>query len=119
MTENPLYFEAKQVDRLSEDVYLVHHGWFTVCDPRSPTWQFYAPEAKVTLEKSVALVNANYRMFRVPLFWVPYATAPAGDHMRQSGFMLPILGNSNTKGFTVGDAFYWAPKTLGGSDSGV
>jgi LPS-assembly protein len=111
LTENPLYFEAKQVDRLSEDVYLVHHGWFTVCDPRSPTWQFYAPEAKVTLEKSVALVNANYRMFRVPLFWVPYATAPAGDHMRQSGFMLPILGNSNTKGFTVGDAFYWAPKT--------
>ncbi len=111
VTENPLYFEAKQVDRLSEDVYLVHHGWFTVCDPRSPTWQFYAPEAKVTLEKSVALVNANYRMFRVPLFWVPYATAPAGDHMRQSGFMLPILGNSNTKGFTVGDAFYWAPKT--------
>ena len=111
VTENPLYFEAQQVDRLSEDVYLVHHGWFTVCDPRSPTWQFYAPEAKVTLEKSVALVNANYRMFRVPLFWVPYATAPAGDHMRQSGFMLPILGNSNTKGFTVGDAFYWAPKT--------
>ena len=111
VTENPLYFEAKQVNRLSEDVYLVHHGWFTVCDPRSPTWQFYAPEAKVTLEKSVALVNANYRMFRVPLFWVPYATAPAGDHMRQSGFMLPILGNSNTKGFTVGDAFYWAPKT--------
>jgi LPS-assembly protein len=110
VSENPLYFQAKQVDRLSEDVYLVHHGWFTVCDPRSPTWQFYAPEAKVTLEKTVALVNANFRVYRIPLFWVPYATAPAGDHIRQSGFMLPILGNSNSKGFTVGDAFYWAPK---------
>jgi len=110
VSENPLYFQATQVDRLSEDVYLVHHGWFTVCDPRSPTWQFYAPEAKVTLEKTVALVNANFRVYRVPLFWVPYATAPAGDHIRQSGFMLPILGNSNSKGFTVGDAFYWAPK---------
>ena len=111
ITENPLHFEATQVDRISEDVYLVHHGWFTVCDPRSPTWQFYAPEAKVTLEKSVALVNANFRIYRVPLFWLPYATAPAGEHIRQSGFMLPILGNSNTKGFTFGDAFYWAPKT--------
>jgi LPS-assembly protein len=109
ITDNPVYFEAKVVDRLSEDVYLVHHGWFTVCDPRHPTWQFYAPEAKVTLDKSVALVNANYRMYRVPLFWLPYATAPAGDHIRQSGFMLPILGNSNTNGFTFGDAFYWAP----------
>lgn len=109
VTDNPVYFEAKVVDRLSEDVYLVHHGWFTVCDPQHPTWQFYAPEAKVTLDKSVALVNANYRMYRIPLFWLPYATAPAGDHIRQSGFMLPILGNSNSKGFTFGDAFYWAP----------
>jgi len=111
VSDNPLYFEAKQVDRLSEDVYLVHHGWFTVCDPRSPTWQFYAPEAKVTLEKSVALVNSNFRIFRVPLFWTPFATAPAGDHIRQSGFLLPILGDSNSKGITVGDAFYWAPTT--------
>jgi LPS-assembly protein len=109
LTENPLYFEAKQVDRISEQVYLVHHGWFTVCDPRRPFWQFYAPEATVTLDKSVALVNSNFRMLRIPLFWAPYATAPAGEHIRQSGFMLPILGNSNTKGFTVGDAFYWAP----------
>ncbi|MGB7731862.1 MAG: putative LPS assembly protein LptD [Candidatus Acidiferrum sp.] len=111
VTQNPLYFEAKQVDRLSEDVYLVHHGWFTVCEPQRPTWQFYAPEAKVTLDKSVALVNSDFRMYRIPLFWLPYATAPAGEHIRQSGFMLPILGNSNTKGFTLGDAFYWAPTT--------
>jgi LPS-assembly protein len=109
ITENPLYFEAKQVDRLSEDIYLVHRGWFTICDPRSPTWQFYTPEAKVTLEKSVALLNANFRLYRIPLLWTPYATTPAGTNVRQSGFMLPILGNSNSKGFVFGDAFYWAP----------
>lgn len=110
VSENPLYFEAKEVDRISEDVYDVHHGWFTICQPQSPTWQFYAPEAHVTLEKSVALVNANYRMYRVPLFWLPFGTMPAGTHMRQSGILLPILGSSNTYGFTFGDAFYWAPK---------
>jgi LPS-assembly protein len=111
ITDNPLYFEARRVDRLSEDVYLVHHGWFTVCEPRSPAWQFFAPEATLTLDKTVALLNANFRIYRVPLLWMPYATVPAGNHIRQSGFMLPILGNSNTKGFTFGDAFYWAPKT--------
>jgi LPS-assembly protein len=111
VTENPLYFEAKMVDRLTPDLYEVHHAWFTICDPRSPTWQFYAPQAKITLEKSVALVNSNFRLYRVPLFWTPYATAPAGEHLRQSGFLIPILGNSNSKGFTFGDAFYWAPKT--------
>lgn len=111
VTENPLYFEAKEVERLSADRYVVRHAWFTVCDPRRPTWQFYAPEARVTVEKSVALVNSNFRLYRVPLFWMPYITTPAGEHLRQSGFLVPILGNSNIKGFVAGDAFYWAPKS--------
>jgi len=111
VSENPLYFEAKEVDRFGQDYYEIHHSWFTICEPKSPTWQFFAPEAKLTVGKTVALVNANYRMFRIPLFWSPYATAPAGSRMRQSGILLPVLGNSNTKGFTVGDSFYWAPKS--------
>jgi LPS-assembly protein len=110
VTENPLYFEAKEVERLSADEYDIHHAWFTICDPRKPTWQFYTPEAKITLQKSVAMVHANFRLYRVPLIWMPYATAPAGDHIRQTGFLIPAIGQSSTKGFVLGDAFYWAPK---------
>jgi LPS-assembly protein len=111
VTENPLYFEADEVERLSADVYDVRRAWFTICDPRKPTWQFYTPQARITLQKSVAMVNANFRLYRVPLLWFPYATAPAGDHIRQTGFLVPTLGQSNTKGFVAGDAFYWAPKS--------
>lgn len=111
LTQNPLYFEAKEIERISADHYIVHHAWFTVCDPRHPTWQFYAPEAKIALNKSIALVNSNFRIYRVPLVWLPFATAPAGDHVRQTGFMLPFAGDSSTKGFLIGDAFYWAPKS--------
>ncbi len=110
VTQNPLYFEAREVERISADVYIVHHGWFTICDPAQPTWQFYTPEAKVTLERSVALVNSNFRLYRVPLLWLPYSTVPAGEHVRQTGFLVPVVGDSNTKGFIGGDAFYWAPK---------
>ena len=110
VSENPLYFEARQVERFGEDYYEIYHSWFTVCEPQKPTWQFYAPQAKLTVGKSVALINANFRLFSVPLFWTPRATAPAGTHMRQSGILLPVVGNSNTKGFTIGDSFYWAPK---------
>ena len=110
ITQNPLYFEAREVERISADIYIVRHAWFTICEPAHPTWQFFSPEAKLTLEKSVALVNSNFRLFRVPLIWLPYATAPAGEHVRQSGFLVPVVGNSNIKGFIGGDAFYWAPK---------
>lgn len=110
ISRNPLYFEAQEVDRISEDVYIVKHGWITICDPVKPTWQFYAPKARITVQKQVAMVNSNFRLLRVPLVWLPYATAPAGEHIRQSGFLLPLIGNSNQKGFVFGDAFYWAPR---------
>ncbi len=119
VTENPLYFEAEEVERRSEDLYIVRHAWITVCDPQHPKWKFYAPRARIRLQKSVALVNANFRLFRIPLIWLPYATTPAGRNIRQSGFLIPDAGSSSRKGFTFGDSFYWAPAqwmdaTLGG-----
>jgi LPS-assembly protein len=119
VTENPLYFEARDVDKLPGDVYIVRQAWITVCDPEHPKWQFFAKRARIRLDKNVALVNANFRLLRVPLVWLPYATAPAGPRVRQTGFLIPDAGNSNRKGFIFGDSFYWAPKswfdaTLGG-----
>lgn len=110
VSRNPLYFEAREVERVSDELYLVKHSWITICDPEKPAWQFFAPKAKITVQKQVALVNSNFRFYRVPLVWLPYATAPAGEHIRQSGFLLPLVGNSNQKGFVFGDAFYWAPR---------
>ncbi len=109
ITDNPLYFEARDVERFPGDVYLVHRAWITVCDPEHPKWQFYAPHARIHLDKTVALINANFRLFRVPLVWLPYATAPAGRKVRQTGLLIPDLGQSSRKGFIAGDAFYWAP----------
>ena len=111
VSENPLYFEAKHAERYPDDIYVVHQAWITVCDQQRPTWQMFAPRAKIRLNKSVALVSANFRLYKVPLIWLPYATAPAGEHLRQSGFLIPDFGNSSTKGYVFGDAYYWAPTT--------
>jgi LPS-assembly protein len=110
ISQNALYFQAQEVERFPGDVYLVRRGWITICEPEHPTWQFYAPHARIRLDKSVALVNANFRLFRVPLVWLPYATAPAGEKIRQSGILLPVISQSNTKGFVLGDALYLAPR---------
>ncbi|HTB92075.1 MAG TPA: LPS assembly protein LptD [Candidatus Sulfotelmatobacter sp.] len=111
VSRNPLYFQAEEVDRLSEQVYILKHSWITICDPQKSTWQFFAPKAKLTVQQHVAMVNSNFRLYRIPLVWLPYATAPAGEHVRESGFLLPLIGNSTQKGFVFGDAFYWAPRT--------
>ena len=109
ITDNPLYFEAEQVDRLDDRTSVIHKVWLTICQPDRPTWKFYAPRATLHVDEKVALVNANFRLFRIPLLYLPYATAPAGRNVRQSGFLLPDIGNTSRKGFVFGDSYYWAP----------
>ena len=119
VSDNPLYFEAHLVERYADDIFIVHQAWITVCDQQRPTWQMFAPRARIRLNKSVALVNANFRLYRVPLIWLPFATAPAGQKIRQSGFLIPDLGNSSTKGYVIGDALYWAPTAWADATLGV
>ncbi|MGH9757363.1 MAG: LPS-assembly protein LptD, partial [Candidatus Acidiferrales bacterium] len=109
ISPNPLYFEAEVAERLSPDTYRIRGAWLTVCDPNRPLWKFYAPEATVRLQKSVHLENGNFRVLSVPVLYLPYATFPA-EHRRDSGFLIPDIGDSSRKGFVFGDAYYWAPK---------
>ncbi|MGB6544225.1 MAG: LPS assembly protein LptD [Candidatus Acidiferrales bacterium] len=109
ITPNPLVFEATSADRTDENTYVLHHAWLTVCAPDRPKWKFYSAEATLHVGQKVVLVNANFRLFRIPLLYLPYATAPASVKNRQSGFLIPTVGNSSIKGFEFGDSYYWAP----------
>lgn len=109
LTPNPLSFDAREVDRIDATHYRIIGAELTVCRPDKPTWKFYAKRANLHLDKSAALVNVNFRIFRIPLIWLPYATTPAGTKVRQSGFLIPTAGQSTVKGFVLGDAYYWAP----------
>jgi LPS-assembly protein len=120
ISPNPLYFEAEEADRIDETTYRVHKAWLTVCKPGHPVWKFYAPAATVRLKQTVRIENGNFRLFSVPVLYLPYATIPA-EQRRDSGFMIPNLGNTSQKGYVLGDSVYWAPLdwldvTLGASD---
>jgi LPS-assembly protein len=108
VSSNPLYFEAEEAERLDEHTYRIKKAWMTVCNPDKPTWKFYAPEATVYLQKSVHLENGDFRVFSVPVLYLPYATFPAGKD-RESGFMIPNIGDSSSKGYILGESYYWAP----------
>ncbi len=119
VTPNPISFEADEVERVNESVYKISRAQLTVCEPDQPKWVFFAPHATLTVDKSVVLVNANFRLFRVPLMYFPYVSAPANRKLRQSGFLLPVIGTSNLKGFVLGDSYYWAPADWADITAGV
>ncbi|HEV2299706.1 MAG TPA: LPS assembly protein LptD [Candidatus Acidoferrales bacterium] len=109
VSENPLTFTADEVKRIDENTFEVRHASITVCRPDRPIWKFHAPRAIIHLQKSVELYNASFRLFSIPVVYLPYASAPAGRKLRQSGFLVPDAGHSTNKGYVVGDSFYWAP----------
>jgi LPS-assembly protein len=110
VSPNPLVFEAEEVRRLDSRTYSIEHAWLTVCVPDKPSWKFFSSHATLHVDRSVALINANFRLFRIPLLYMPYATVPAGRHLRQSGFLVPEFSDTTTKGIVLGDAYYWAPR---------
>jgi LPS-assembly protein len=109
LSDNPLYFEAAEVRRINESTYEFEAVWLTICLPERPLWKFFAPRATLYVDNRVALVNANFRLLRVPLFYTPYASVPAGRRVRQSGFTIPDVANTTNKGLVLGESFYWAP----------
>lgn len=119
VSDNPVSFEAASVERSNDRVFEVTDAWITVCVPKNPSWKFYAPRAVIEQSRAVKMVNANFRLFGVPIIYLPYATTPLAKKRRQSGFLLPTFSNTSRKGLVLGDAFYWAPAqwadlTLGG-----
>src|SRR6267154_5104688 len=110
VSPNPLTFEAQEVRRVDSRTYTIEHAWLTVCEPDKPSWKFFTPHATLHVDRSVALVNANFRLFRIPLIYLPYASAPVGKNLRQSGFLLPEFSDTTLKGVVIGDAYYWAHK---------
>lgn len=108
VTENPLTFSAERVERLDERTYLIHHAWLTVCDATHPFWRFYAVRAVLQLDRSVVMRGAGFRVFSIPVLYLPYASLPVGRNLRQSGLLVPDVGHSSLKGFVVGDSYYWA-----------
>jgi LPS-assembly protein len=109
VSPNPLTFAAAEVERVDAETFVAKHAWLTVCKPDRPKWKFYAPRAVIHMQESVALENATFHLFHIPVIYLPYASVPAGEKLRQSGVLIPDLTRSSTRGYVIGDSFYWAP----------
>jgi len=107
-SSNPFTFTGKVVDKQGRNRIVVHDGLVTSCELPNPKWTFNAQRADVVLGKNARLYHSTFRLGRIPFFYFPYATLPVEKVGRQSGFLIPDVGQSSRKGFILGDSFYWA-----------
>jgi LPS-assembly protein len=107
-TENPFYLSASTADRIDEDTYLLSHGRMTSCECAKRGWSISARQARVIIDDKLVAHDALFTFLGVPLFYTPILVDSIAKEPRQTGFLLPHIGNSSQKGYIVGEGFFWA-----------
>jgi len=104
----PFAFSGKIVAKTSPDHYIVYDGSITTCELPRPKWQFDAHKVVVDVGGNASIYHSKFMLHGFPVFYFPYATHPVAREVRGTGFLVPTIGRSSTKGNIVGDSFYWA-----------
>ena len=88
-----IFFEGREITRLSEDRYRVVDGMVTSCIDDSPDWNFRMSRGEVELGGYAKISNARFRIKKMPIFYWPQMLYPANTE-RASGLLFPNLGYS-------------------------
>lgn len=107
-SSTPFFFTGKVVDKLGPDRYRVSHGDVTSCQLPKPKWDFDAASSTIEMGEEARMHHATLRIRGIPVFYFPFVEHPVDNLGRKSGFLIPVFGQSSTRGTIFGDAFYWA-----------
>ena len=100
-------FQGSLIVKTGPQNYDVYDGSVTSCTLASPDWLLSSKH--ITLENGRAHARGTtFRLLGVPVFYLPYATHPVNTMQRQTGLLIPVLGQSSTKGLIVGDQVYFS-----------
>lgn len=103
--QNPFRFAGRLVVKTSDTAYDVYDGWVTSCQLPHPDWQLFSRHLWMADNKAHA-AKSTFRLLNIPVFFLPYVTQPTNTNTRQSGLMIPVISQSSTKGFVIGDQVY-------------
>ncbi len=106
-TSNPFIITARELIKNGPQDYEVIDGAVTSCELPDPDWRIFASSILVSNGKARAR-NGLFDLRKVPVLYLPYVTHPVDTDSRQSGLLIPALGNSSMKGNIVGESVYWA-----------
>lgn len=105
---NPFFFRGRVVEKTGPDHYVVIDGTITTCELPRPKWLFAAHKVDVEAGGNAKIYRTNFHVEGIPVLYLPFATHPVQKTPRQSGFLIPNLGRSSTRGYTVGESIFWA-----------
>jgi len=107
-SSSPFSFTGKIVEKTTPEHYLVYDGSITTCELPHPKWKYDAHKVIVDVGGNATIYHSTFLLHGLPVLYFPYATYPVNREARETGFLMPTVGHSSTRGTIIGDAFYWA-----------
>ncbi len=107
---NPFLFSGRKVVKNGPADFEIYDGTVTSCQLPDPDWRLSS--AKFVVHEGKASAHGTvFRLRNIPILYLPYVTHPVpeeGADQRQSGLMIPVIGQSSTKGLVLGEQIYLA-----------
>ena len=107
VSPNPFLFSGRMVVKTGPRDYEIYDGAVTSCLLPDPDWQITAAHLSMD-DGKVHAKNSTFHLLGMPLLFLPYVTHPVNTEQRQSGLLIPVLSQSSTKGFIIGEDVYLA-----------
>ena len=105
--EPAFYFEAAEVQKVDAERYVILDAQFTTCTQPVPYWSFKVARGTIHLDNYAYLHHVSFRAEKLPIFYSPYMVWPIKKD-RATGLLFPEFGYSQTRGFVLSNALYWA-----------
>jgi LPS-assembly protein len=102
------FLKTREAERLPGGQWIGREGAGTACEGDCPNWGLTFKEATVDPGKKVSVKGSAFRVRGVPILWFPKLTIPSARRDRQSGFLMPGFGSSDTKGRSFRGSYFWA-----------
>jgi LPS-assembly protein len=101
------HISGKIIEKKGDDYYTSPEATFTTCDAPIPAWCFHGKDVNALVTDRLNAKDATFRLKNIPVLYSPFLWAPMLSD-RQTGFLVPLIGYSNTRGFNLKIPFYWA-----------
>ncbi len=101
----PFLFTGRMVVKTGPESYDIYDGSVTSCLLPKPDWLLTAGHFSVA-DDTAKGYNSVFHLLNLPILYLPYVTHATDPNLRQSGFMIPTIGQSSTKGLILGEQFY-------------
>jgi LPS-assembly protein len=107
LANNPGHGSAGRISVNADGTLKLVDGNFTTCYGETPDWLVQASEINISVEENHGeVINAQFKLFDVPVFYLPYFSFPVTNE-RKSGFLYPKISSSGSSGLEIELPYYW------------